>query len=107
MYDPESPGSIIPLIPIIPQINTNNRLEFSVAGVAKLNEKATIVPNINASIDCIFQFSTLLPTKIIDARISPKKKAHISIGYSENRYSNKLAIVKTLTILPKKTDAKK
>ena len=107
MYDPESPGNIIPIIPIIPHIKTKNKFEFSVAGVINTRENAIIVPMSNAIVDCRFHTSTLLPTKMIEAKMSPKKNAHISIGWLPNRYSNKLAIVKTLTMLPEKTVAKK
>ena len=51
MYDPDKPGSIIPLIPIIPQINTNNRFEFSVVGVIKFKETAITVPAIKAKVE--------------------------------------------------------
>ena len=80
MYDPDSPGRIIPLIPIIPQINTKNKFGFSVAGVARLIENAIVIPMINEIIDCMCQFCTLLPTKMIDAKISPKKNDQIDIG---------------------------
>ena len=80
MYEPDSPGKIMPLIPIIPHINTKNKFEFSVAGVTKFKENEIVVPIINVIIDCVFQFFTLFPIKITDARISPKKNAQINIG---------------------------
>ena len=48
--EPESPGNIIPLIPMIPQINIKKRLLFSVAGVINDSAIAIIVPIINAII---------------------------------------------------------
>ena len=87
--EPDSPGSIIPLIPIIPQINTKNRLSFSLAGVIKLNDSAIPVPIIKLIIVAVFHCVILFPTKYIDAIINPKKNAQIKIGYSENRYLNK------------------
>ena len=36
----------------------------------------------------VFHFSIRLPTKQIDARIRPKKKAHINIGQFAKRYLN-------------------
>ncbi len=42
--EPESPGSVIPETPIIPQIKTNQRLSFTPAGFKKLIPKPTEIP---------------------------------------------------------------
>ena len=70
----------MPLIPIIPHIKTKSRFEFSVAGSIKLKEIAIVVPNIKVIVDFIFQFCTLLPTKITEATISPKNNDQINTG---------------------------
>ena len=97
----------MPIIPIIPHIKTKNKFEFSAAGFISARENAITVPMLNAVVDCVFHTFTLFPTKMIEAKISPKKNAHINTGWLSNKYSNKLAIVKTLTMLPEKTAVKK
>ena len=80
MYEPDRPGSNIPLIPTIPHKKIKSRFEFSLPGAIKFNEIAILVPIINATIEYLFHFFTLLPTKTIEAKISPKKNAQINIG---------------------------
>ena len=70
----------MPLIPIIPQRKTKNRLLFSLAGVIKLSDRATTVPIIRLMMLLLFHCWIRFPTKYIEARISPKKKAQIRIG---------------------------
>ena len=80
MNEPDSPGSIIPLIPIIPQMKTKNRFSFSVAGVIKLRDRAIPVPIIKLKIAAVFHLVILFPPKYIYAIIRPKKNAQIKIG---------------------------
>ena len=61
--EPESPGNIIPLIPMIPQINIKKRLLFSVAGVINDSDIAIIVPIINTIIFSELHFLICLPTE--------------------------------------------
>ena len=77
--EPDKPGRIIPLIPTIPQIKTKNKFEFSFAGVIKFKDNANKVPTIKLVIVTLFQLSILFPTKYIEARIRPKKKAQSKI----------------------------
>ena len=70
----------MPDIPIIPQKKTNRRLSFSFKGEMFENEIATMVPIIKERRLNLSHFFILFPTKKIDTRISPKKKAQIYSG---------------------------
>ena len=49
MKDPDKPGSIIPLIPIIPQMKTKIGLAFDSAGVIKLRDIAVYKPGMHST----------------------------------------------------------
>ena len=70
----------MPLIPIIPQRKTKNRLLFSLAGVIKLRDRAANVPIMRLMMLLLFHCRIRFPTKYIEAIIRPKKKAQIRIG---------------------------
>ncbi len=97
----------MPLIPIIPQRKTKNRLLFSLAGVIKLRNRAANVPIMRLRMLLLFHCRIRFPTKYIEAIIRPKKKAQIRIGECKNRYLNRLAMLNTLAILPPNTLNKK
>ena len=87
--DPDRPGRIIPVIPIIPQIKTKNKLSFSFDGEMKVNNTAINIPIIKETILELSHFLILLPTKNIEIKIRPKKKAHINKGKLLNKYLNR------------------
>ena len=73
----------------------------------KVNNTAINIPIIKETILELSHFLILLPTKNIEIKIRPKKKAHINKGKLLNKYLNRLATLKTLTMLPPKTEDKK
>ena len=85
---------------MIPHIKTKNKPSFATPLFKKLSENAISVPIDILIIHSKFHLFILLPTNKTDAIISPKKNAQINIGKFSNKYSNKLAILKTLTKLP-------
>ena len=83
------------------------KLSFSFDGEMKVNNTAINIPIIKETILELSHFLILFPTKNIEIKIRPKKKAHINKGKLLNKYLNRLAKLKTLTMLPPKTEDKK
>ena len=55
MKEPENPGSVIPVMLMIPQKNTNSKLSFSVAGFKKLMLNPKTIPMIVLKMVVLFQ----------------------------------------------------
>jgi len=78
--EPERPGRIMLQAAIIPHKKRYQVLLFSSAGVRKVINIAVEDPIIKVTTTLLEIFEIVFPTEYTEARMSPKKKAHIKTG---------------------------
>ena len=83
-----------------PHRKMKNRLSGVCEGVSVHTRSPRATPARRNSTYEPFHTFTSLSIKKADARIRPKKKAHVAIGYAERQYSSSFASVNTLSRTP-------